>query len=137
MPLACGNTEVMKASKKCPGIHSLIGDCMIEGGLPKGVLNIVIRSAEHGPEVVGALVDHPLTCRIDFTGSTWVGHITDEREAKHLKPYLLDLGGKVPRIVLEDTDLEGADRLEKQRRCGKRLTKRRREWPKMQTPPTR
>ncbi|MEM1298063.1 MAG: aldehyde dehydrogenase [Pseudomonadota bacterium] len=108
MPLACGNTVVMKASEKCPGIHRLIGDCMVEAGLPKGVLNIVTHSAEDGPEVVGALIDHPLTRRINFTGSTRVGQIIAERAAKHLKPCLLELGGKAPLIVLEDADLEGA-----------------------------
>ena len=108
MPLACGNTVVMKASEKCPGLHRLIGDCMVEGGLPKGVLNIVTHSAEDAPEVVNALIDHPLTRRINFTGSTRVGQIIAERAAKHLKPCLLELGGKAPCIVLEDADLEAA-----------------------------
>ena len=108
MPIACGNTVVMKASEKCPGLHRLIGDCMIDGGLPKGVLNIVTHSAEDGPEVVNALIDHPLTRRINFTGSTRVGQIIAERAAKHLKPCLLELGGKAPLIVLEDADIDGA-----------------------------
>lgn len=108
MPIACGNTVVMKASEKCPGLHSLIGQCMVEGGLPNGVLNIVTHSAEDAPEVVNALIDHPLTRRINFTGSTRVGQIIAERAAKHLKPCLLELGGKAPCIVLEDADLQGA-----------------------------
>ena len=107
-PIACGNTVVMKASEKCPGLHRLIGDCMAEGGLPPGVLNIVTHSAEDGPEVVNALVDHPLTRRINFTGSTRVGQIIAERAAKHLKPCLLELGGKAPQVVLEDADLQAA-----------------------------
>lgn len=106
--IACGNTVVMKASEKCPGIHRLIGDCMVEGGLPAGVLNVITHSAEQGPEVVNALVDHPLTRRINFTGSTRVGQIIAERAAKHLKPCVLELGGKAPCIVLEDADLEAA-----------------------------
>jgi len=108
MPIACGNTVVMKASEKCPGLHSLIGQCMVEGGLPEGVLNIVTHSAEDAPEVVNALIDHPLTRRINFTGSTRVGQIIAERAAKHLKPCLLELGGKAPCIVLADADLQGA-----------------------------
>lgn len=108
MPLACGNTVVMKASEKCPGLHRLIGDCMVEGGLPKGVLNIVTHSAEKAAEVVNALIDHPLTRRINFTGSTRVGTIIAERAAKHLKPCLLELGGKAPCIVLEDADIDAA-----------------------------
>ena len=108
MPLACGNTVVMKASEKCPGLHRMIGDAMAEGGLPPGVLNIVTHSAEDAPEVVNALVDHPLTRRINFTGSTRVGQIIAERAAKHLKPCLLELGGKAPQIVLDDADIPGA-----------------------------
>ncbi|WP_305989298.1 aldehyde dehydrogenase [Roseibium sp. MMSF_3544] len=108
MPIACGNTVVMKASEKCPGLHRLIGDCMKDGGLPGGVLNIITHSAADGPEVVNALVDHPLTRRINFTGSTRVGQIIAERAARHLKPCLLELGGKAPQIVLEDADISGA-----------------------------
>lgn len=107
-PIACGNTVVMKASEKCPGLHRLIGEAMAEGGLPPGVLNIVLHSAEHGPEVVNALIDHPLTRRINFTGSTRVGQIVAERAASRLKPCLLELGGKAPQIVLEDADVDGA-----------------------------
>lgn len=108
MPLACGNTVVMKASEKCPGLHRLIGDCMVEGGLPQGVLNIITHSTEDASEVVNALIDHPLTRRINFTGSTRVGRIIAERAAMHLKPCLLELGGKAPCIVLEDADLDAA-----------------------------
>lgn len=108
MPLACGNTVVMKASEKCPGLHRLIGECMADGGLPPGVLNILTHSAEDGPEVVNALIDHPLTRMINFTGSTRVGQIIAERAAKHLKPCLLELGGKNPLLVLEDADLQAA-----------------------------
>ena len=108
MPLACGNTVVMKASEKCPGLHRLIGDCMIDGGLPKGVLNIITHAAEDAPEVVNALIDHPKTRRINFTGSTRVGRLIAQRAANHLKPCLLELGGKAPCIVLEDADIEAA-----------------------------
>lgn len=46
--------------------------------------------------------------RINFTGSTRVGRIVAERAARHLKPVLLELGGKAPLIVLEDADLDEA-----------------------------
>ncbi|UUX50624.1 aldehyde dehydrogenase [Nisaea acidiphila] len=110
MPIACGNTVVMKASERCPGLHRLIGDCMVEGGLPEGVLNIVTHAAEDAPEVVNALIDHPLTRRINFTGSSHVGRIIAERAAKHLKPCLLELGGKAPFVVLDDADIGAAVR---------------------------
>ena len=81
---------------------------MVDGGLPKGVLNVVTHDAKDAPEVVGRLVEHPKTRRINFTGSTRVGRIIAERAAKHLKPCLLELGGKAPQIILEDADLNGA-----------------------------
>lgn len=108
MPIACGNTVVMKASEKCPGTHRMLGDAMREAGLPGGVLNIVTHDAKDGPEVVNALIDHPLTRRINFTGSSRVGRIIAERAAKHLKPCLLELGGKSPLVVLDDADIDGA-----------------------------
>lgn len=108
MPIACGNTVVMKASEKCPGLHRLIGDCMVEAGLPKGVLNIVTHAAEDAPEVVNALIDHPQVRRINFTGSTRVGRIIAERSARHLKPCLLELGGKAPLVILDDADIAAA-----------------------------
>ncbi|MEM6987303.1 MAG: aldehyde dehydrogenase [Pseudomonadota bacterium] len=108
MPIACGNTVVLKASEKCPGLHSLIGQCMADGGLPPGVLNVITHSTEDAPEVVNALIDHPLTRRINFTGSTRVGRLIAERAAKHLKPCLLELGGKAPLIVLDDADIPAA-----------------------------
>ena len=58
--------------------------------------------------MVGALIDHPAIRRINFTGSTGVGRIIAKRAAEHLKPVLLELGGKAPLIVLEDADLDEA-----------------------------
>src|SRR6202161_326606 len=47
-------------------------------------------------------------CRINFTGSTKVGKIIARLAAEHLKPVLLELGGKAPLIVLDDADLDQA-----------------------------
>jgi acyl-CoA reductase-like NAD-dependent aldehyde dehydrogenase len=57
---------------------------------------------------VGALIDHPAVRRINFTGSTEVGRIVAKRAAEHLKPVLLELGGKAPLILLEDADIDEA-----------------------------
>ncbi len=108
MPLACGNTVVLKASETCPATHRLIVETLNAAGLPKGVLNIVTHSAEDAPEVVSALIAHPKVKRINFTGSTRVGRIIAEQAGRHLKPVLLELGGKAPLVVLDDADLDGA-----------------------------
>ena len=44
MPLACGNTVVLKASEICPATHRLIVETLNAAGLPRGVLNIVTHS---------------------------------------------------------------------------------------------
>lgn len=108
MPLACGNTAVFKASEACPATHRLIGTALLEAGVPAGVCNVITNAPEDAAEVVAALIDHPEVRHINFTGSTRVGRIVAERAARHLKPALLELGGKAPLIVLEDADIDAA-----------------------------
>ncbi|MEM9570409.1 MAG: aldehyde dehydrogenase [Pseudomonadota bacterium] len=110
MPIACGNTVVMKASEACPMTHRLIVDCLIEAGLPEGVCNFISHDPADAPEIVEALVTHPDVKRINFTGSTKVGKIIAAHAAKDLKPVLLELGGKAPFIVLDDANLDEAVR---------------------------
>jgi len=108
MPLACGNTVVLKASELCPGTHRLIAECLLEAGLPAGVVNVVTNAPEDAAAVVEALIAHPAVRRVNFTGSTRVGRIIAETAARHLKPVLLELGGKAPMLVLDDADLDEA-----------------------------
>ncbi|WP_294333521.1 aldehyde dehydrogenase [uncultured Sphingomonas sp.] len=108
VPLACGNTVVLKASEQCPRTHSLIAEAFADAGLPEGAVSIVTNAPEDAAEIVGALIDHPKIRRINFTGSTHVGKIIAQRAAGHLKPVLLELGGKAPLIVLNDADLDEA-----------------------------
>jgi acyl-CoA reductase-like NAD-dependent aldehyde dehydrogenase len=107
-PLACGNTVVLKGSEICPRTHGIIVEAFAEAGLPDGVVGLVTNAPTDAGELVGALIDHPAVRRISFTGSTAVGKIIARRAAEHLKPVLLELGGKAPLIVLEDADLDEA-----------------------------
>ena len=59
MPLACGNTALLKASELCPGTHRLIGQVLHEAGLPKGVVNVVTNAPVDAAAVVEALIVHP------------------------------------------------------------------------------
>ena len=104
-PLACGNTVILKASERCPRTHALIVEAFAEAGFAEGVVNLVTNAPDEAADVVGALIDHPAVRRINFTGSTAVGRIIAKRAAEHLKPVLLELGGKAPLIVLDDADL--------------------------------
>jgi benzaldehyde dehydrogenase (NAD) len=108
VPLACGNAVILKASEQCPRTHALIIEAFAEAGFPEGVVSVVTNAPKDAADVVGALIDAPQVKRINFTGSTAVGRIIAMRAAQHLKPCLLELGGKAPLIVLEDADLDEA-----------------------------
>lgn len=108
MPLACGNTVVLKASELAPGTHQLIVDTLIEAGVPEGALNYISNAPADAAEIVEALIAHPAVRHINFTGSTRVGRIIAETAGRHLKRVLLELGGKAPLIVLDDADIDGA-----------------------------
>jgi len=108
MPLACGNTVVLKASEQCPRTHALIIEAFVAGGLGDGIVNLITNAPKDAGEIVGTLIDHLAVKRINFTGSTHVGKIIATRAAGHLKPVLLELGGKAPLLVLDDADLDEA-----------------------------
>jgi acyl-CoA reductase-like NAD-dependent aldehyde dehydrogenase/ABC-type branched-subunit amino acid transport system ATPase component len=108
MPLACGNTVVLKASELCPGTHRLIGTVLQEAGLPPGVVNVVTNAPADASAVVDALIAHKGVRRVNFTGSSRVGRIVARKCAEYLKPVLLELGGKSPLVILEDADLDEA-----------------------------
>jgi acyl-CoA reductase-like NAD-dependent aldehyde dehydrogenase len=108
MPLACGNTVVLKASEQSPGVHRLIGQVLQDAGLGDGVVNVVTNAPEDAPAIVERLIANPAVRRVNFTGSTRVGRIVGELSARHLKPAVLELGGKAPLLVLEDADLDAA-----------------------------
>ncbi len=108
MPLACGNTVVLKASENCPATHRMIGQVLQDAGIPAGVVNVVTNAPADAAEVVEALINHPAVRRVNFTGSTGVGRIIAQLCGKNLKPCLLELGGKNPMIVLDDADLDSA-----------------------------
>jgi vanillin dehydrogenase len=108
MPLACGNTVVLKASEGCPGVHRLIGEVLQEAGLGDGVVNVITHAPTDAPAIVERLIANPAVRRVNFTGSTRVGRIVAEHAARHLKSALLELGGKAPVLVLDDADLDAA-----------------------------
>ncbi|MGC3965252.1 MAG: aldehyde dehydrogenase [Rhodocyclaceae bacterium] len=107
-PLACGNTVVFKGSELSPATHGLIVEALLEAGLPPGVVNYVTNAPQDAAEVVEAMVAHPAVRRVNFTGSTRVGRLVAQTCARHLKPVLLELGGKAPFVVLDDADIDAA-----------------------------
>src|SRR3984957_5045944 len=108
MPLACGNTVILKSSEVCPASHAMIGSVLEEADLGAGVVNVISTEVKDAESVAEALIAHPAVRRVNFTGSTRVGRILAQIAARHLKPILLELGGKAPLIVLEDADVDAA-----------------------------
>jgi acyl-CoA reductase-like NAD-dependent aldehyde dehydrogenase len=107
-PLALGNTVVLKASEQSPRVHAAIVQALLEAGAPAGVVNLITNDPGDAAEVVGALIEHPQTAHINFTGSTRVGTMIAAKAAPLLKRTLLELGGKAPLVVLDDADLQAA-----------------------------
>jgi acyl-CoA reductase-like NAD-dependent aldehyde dehydrogenase/ABC-type branched-subunit amino acid transport system ATPase component len=108
VPLACGNTVVLKGSENCPRTHQLIIEAFQDAGFPAGVVNYVTNAPADAGKVVEAMVAHPAVRRVNFTGSTRVGKLIALTCAKYLKPVVLELGGKAPLVVLDDADLDAA-----------------------------
>ncbi|MFD8047454.1 aldehyde dehydrogenase family protein [Streptomyces chartreusis] len=109
MPIAMGNTVVMKPSEDAPiACGLLISDVLHEAGLPAGVLNVVTNDRVDAAEVVSALIADPRVRMVNFTGSTEVGRAIGVQAARHLKPAVLELGGKNALLVLQDADVDYA-----------------------------
>ena len=85
MPLACGNTAVLKASEICPRTHRLVGAVLSQAGIDKGALQVVTNDPAEASQVMEELVGHPAIRRVNFTGSTRVGRLVAEVAARHLK----------------------------------------------------
>ncbi|NKE59482.1 aldehyde dehydrogenase family protein [Lentzea sp. PSKA42] len=108
-PIAAGNTVVLKPSEDAPiAAGLLIADVLHEAGLPAGVLNVVTNAPEDAAEVARALITDPRVRVVNFTGSTEVGRIVGTLAAQHLKPAVLELGGKNSLLILDDADLDHA-----------------------------
>jgi aldehyde dehydrogenase (NAD+) len=109
LPIAYGNTAVLKPSENAPVTGGLLlAEIFEEAGLPPGVLNVVTTTRDAAEEAGDELISHPAVRRISFTGSTEVGRIIAEKAGRHLKRAVLELGGKDPLIVLGDADIEYA-----------------------------
>jgi aldehyde dehydrogenase (NAD+) len=103
--IAAGCTVVLKPSEIVPLNAFVLAEICEQVGLPGGVFNLVTGT---GPVVGEAIVAHPGTDAVSFTGSTRAGRRVSELAAQSVKPVSLELGGKSPNVVLDDADLEQA-----------------------------
>ena len=103
--LAAGCTVILKPAEEASLTALLLGEMLLEAGLPEGVVNVVPGRGE----VAGAaLVAHHDVDKIAFTGSTATGQEIIRASAGNLKRVTVELGGKSPNIVFADADLDRA-----------------------------
>ena len=109
--IVCGNTVVLKPSSESPTIAAKFVEVLEEAGMPPGVVNFCPGS---GATFGGAIVKHPKTRFIAFTGSRDVGldiHSTAAQPQPGqiwIKRTILEMGGKDSIIVAADADLDAA-----------------------------
>ena len=103
--LAAGCTVVLKPSEVAPVNAFILADIIHEVGLPKGVFNMVTGL---GPVVGEAMVAHPKTDMVSFTGSTRAGKRVMTIAAEMIKRVSLELGGKSANVILDDADIPKA-----------------------------
>src|SRR6202045_3711314 len=109
--LVAGDTVILKPSEESPTVAANVVEILYEAGIPKEALNFLT-----GPgEIVGdALVKHPKTRFIAFTGSKEVGLLISEAAGKKMpgqiwiKRTVLEMGGKDATIVDDEADLDAA-----------------------------
>lgn len=98
--LAAGNCVVLKPSEMTPGSALRFGELALEAGLPDGVLNV---APGDGIETGASLVSHSDIDMVTFTGSTATGRaIMALAPTRHIRPVMLECGGKSPQIVFAD-----------------------------------
>ena len=101
--LAAGNTAVVKPAEQTPLTALLFAEVFLKLGFPPGVYNVV---PGFGHEAGKALSEHRGIDSITFTGSVETGRNILRAAAEHVKPVVLELGGKSPQIIFADTDLD-------------------------------
>jgi acyl-CoA reductase-like NAD-dependent aldehyde dehydrogenase len=100
--LATGNSVVLKPSEQTPYTSLLMADLAAEAGVPDGVLNVIVG---RGPVAGAAMAEHPLVDKVTFTGGTEVGRQIALAAAPRFAKTALELGGKGPVLVFEDSPL--------------------------------
>ncbi|MFV0410869.1 MAG: aldehyde dehydrogenase family protein [Paracoccus sp. (in: a-proteobacteria)] len=103
--LAAGCTAVVKPSEMTPSTTVILGELLIEAGVPAGVVNIVLG---YGDPVGAIMSSDPRVDMVSFTGSTGVGKRIVAAASGTLKKVSLELGGKNPQVIFPDADLEAA-----------------------------
>ena len=103
--MAAGCTIVLKPAGAAPLAAFVLAEVIDELGLPPGTVNIV---SGPGSQIGEMLAAHPDVDMVSITGSTQAGVRVAQAAAPTVKRLTLELGGKSPFILLDDTDLAAA-----------------------------
>ena len=103
--LAAGNTVVLKPASLTGAIAHDLAECLVDAGLPDGVLNVVTGP---GSTVGDTFATDDRIDAVSFTGSSTVGDIVYQNAAPDQKRVQLEMGGKNPTLVTESADIEEA-----------------------------
>ncbi len=105
--LLCGNTVVWKPAEYSAACSQALFELIaLGGGLPDGVLNLVLTD---GPATYAGLeqaLDDGCVDKVGFTGSSAVGARIGELTGRHLQSACLELGGKNPMVVTPSAELD-------------------------------
>lgn len=103
--LAAGCTVVLKPAEETPLTAIRLAELALEAGFPPGVLNVITG---RGDITGAALTAHPGVDKLTFTGSTQVGKLIGHQAIDGMKRLSLELGGKSPVVIMQDSDLNAA-----------------------------
>ena len=98
--LLWGNAVVWKPASDIPVTSTALAAAFHDGGVPAGVLNMVLASGRVGQH----LVDSDVISGLSFTGSVPVGQMIAQSAAQRGTKIQLELGGHNAAIVMPDVD---------------------------------
>ncbi len=105
--LGAGCSILIRASEETPAACAALVKCLVDGGLPAEVINLVYGTAS---EVSTHVLASPFIGAMTFTGSTAVGKHLAGLAAQHMKPAVMELGGHSPVLIFDDFDAVTAAR---------------------------
>lgn len=103
--LAAGCTAIVKPAEVTSGSTVMLGQIMMDAGVPAGVVNILVGQ---GSVVGEVMVTHADVDMLSFTGSTAIGKAAVAKSATTLKKVSMELGGKNPQLIFADCDWDAA-----------------------------
>ncbi|HEY1530680.1 MAG TPA: aldehyde dehydrogenase family protein [Galbitalea sp.] len=107
LPLAFGNTTVIKPSELAPRSAGLVhAEILEEAGFPAGTVNVITHAPGEAAAISDVFFSSPAVRCINFTGSDRTARILGEQAGRTLKRMVLELGGFNPVLILDDADIE-------------------------------